>query len=137
MPYSNRPLWWPPTSERGSARLVARTDPWPALVVLCLIALVSYLPAMLWGGFIWDDLPMIDTPAVRELTGLRQIWFFPAVIKSELHYWPLAYTSFWLQHKVWGFSPAGFHVVNVLLHLANTLPGVAPHAEARGAPEPG
>ena len=54
-----------------------------ALVVLCLIALVSYLPAMLWGGFIWDDLPMIDTPAVRKLTDLRQIWFF-----------------FWLQHKV-------------------------------------
>ena len=26
---------------------------------------VSYLPAVLWGTFIWDDLPMIGTLAVR------------------------------------------------------------------------
>ena len=76
---------------------------------------------MLWGDFIWDDLMMTGTPAVREATGLRQIWFSPGEIKAEGHYWPLVYTVFWLQHKLWGFAPAGFHVVNVLLHLANTL----------------
>ena len=26
-----------------------------------------------------------------------------------------------MQHKLWGFAPAGFHAVNVLLHAANTL----------------
>ena len=31
------------------------------------------------------------------------------------------YSAFWLQHKLWGAAAAGFHVVNVLLHLANTL----------------
>ena len=34
---------------------------------------------------------------------------------------PLVYTTFWLEHKLWGFAPAGYHIVNVLLHLANTL----------------
>ena len=29
--------------------------------------------------------------------------------------------TFWLKHKLWGFAPAGYHIVNVLLHLANTL----------------
>ena len=82
---------------------------------------MSYLPAILWGDFIWDDLPMIDTLAVREAGGLRQIWLSPAEIKAEGHYWPLVYTVFWLQHKLWGFSPAGFHLVNVLLHVANTV----------------
>ena len=94
---------------------------WPAPAALCLLVLVSYLPAMLWGDFIWDDLVMIGTPAVREATGLRQIWFSPGEIEAEVHYWPLVYSSFWLQHKLWGFAPAGYHVVNVLLHLANTL----------------
>ena len=39
----------------------------------------------------------------------------------EAHYWPLVYTTFWLEHKLWGFASAGYHIVNVLLHLANTL----------------
>ena len=100
---------------------MVRAWPWLPPLVLCLLVLVSYLPAMLWGDFVWDDLMMTATPAVSEATGLRQIWFSPAEIKAEGHYWPLVYTLFWLQHKLWGFAPAGFHVVNVLLHLANTL----------------
>ena len=40
---------------------------------------------------------------------------------TEGHYWPLVYTTFWLEHKLWGFAPRGYHIVNVLLHLANTL----------------
>ena len=100
---------------------MVRTWPWLPPLVLCLLVLVSYLPAMLWGDFVWDDLMMTATPAVSEASGLRQIWFSPAEIKAEGHYWPLVYSLFWLQHKLWGFNPAGFHVVNVLLHLANTL----------------
>ena len=42
-------------------------------------------------------------------------------MKAEGHYWPLVYTTFWLEHKLWGFAPTGYHIVNVLLHWANTL----------------
>ena len=45
----------------------------------------------------------------------------PSAIEKEGHYWPLVYTMFWLEHKLWGFDPTGYHIVNVLLHLANTL----------------
>ena len=45
----------------------------------------------------------------------------PSAIGEEGHYWPLVYTTFWLEHKLWGFDPTGYHIVNVLLHLANTL----------------
>ena len=33
----------------------------------------------------------------------------------------MTYATFWLEHKLWGFDPTGYHIVNVLLHLANTL----------------
>ena len=92
-----------------------------ALVALGLLVVVCYLPAMLWGGFVWDDDLCIEVDPVRDVSGLWQIWFSPSAIEEEGHYWPLVYTTFWLEHKLWGFDPTGYHIVNVLLHLANTL----------------
>ncbi len=92
-----------------------------AFLVLGLLVVVSYLPAMLWGGFVWDDNLCIKVDPVRDVSGLWQIWFSPSAIEEEKHYWPLVYTTFWLEHKLWGFDPTGYHIVNVLLHLANTL----------------
>ncbi len=92
-----------------------------AFVALGLLVIVSYLPAMLWGGFVWDDNTYIKVDPVREVSGLWQIWFSPSELGIEDHYWPITYTTFWLEHKLWGFAPEGYHIVNVLLHLANTL----------------
>ena len=92
-----------------------------AFLVLGLLAVVPYLPAMLWGGFVWDDGIISKADPVRDVSGLWQIWFSPSAIENEAHYWPLVYTTFWLEHKLWDFDPTGYHIVNVLLHLANTL----------------
>ena len=105
--------------EESSRRALASS--WPALTLIALGA-VSYLPAMLWGGFIWDDVIFTESKGVREWSGLWGIWFRPTeAVDKEGHYWPLVYTTFWLEHKLWGFAPAGYHVVNVVLHLANTV----------------
>ena len=106
----------------------------PASAALGLLVAVAYLPAMLWGGFVWDDRMWTEAEAVRDWSGLWQIWFSPtddttfadgspgrSGVRAEGHYWPMVYTSFWLEHKLWGFAPAGYHIVNVLLHFANTL----------------
>ena len=92
-----------------------------AFIALGLLVVVPYLPAMLWGGFVWDDSILTNAESVRDVSGLWQIWFSPSDIEREKHYWPLVYTTFWLEHKLWGYAPTGYHVVNVLLHLANTL----------------
>ena len=92
-----------------------------ALLALGLLVAVPYLPAILWGGFVWDDNLYVKVDPVRDVSGLWQIWFSPSALEVEGHYWPITYTTFWLEHKLWGFAPAGYHIVNVLLHLANTL----------------
>ena len=94
-----------------------------ALAALALALLVGtcYLPAMLWGGLIWDDPIWSQSQAVLEWSGLGTIWSWPSLIEREKHYWPLTYTTFWLEHKIWGLEPAGYHIVNVLLHLLNSL----------------
>ena len=72
-------------------------------------------------ALVWDDRILTNAEPVRDVSGLWQIWFSPSAIGEEGHYWPLVYTTFWLEHKLWGYTPAGYHLVNVLLHLANTL----------------
>ena len=92
------------------------------ILALGLLVGVCYLPAMLWGGFVWDDRVFTEAEPVRAgVDGLWRIWFSPSDITSEGHYWPLTYTTLWLEHKLWGFDPTGYHIVNVVLHLVNTL----------------
>ena len=110
-----------PAPRTDMALVGARHTVAAAAGALVGMAVLSYLPAMLWGGFVWDDVHHIPgEPALLDWDGLRRIWLAPDEV-HEPHYRPLTYTSFWLEHKLWGFDPRGYHLVNVLLHGANTL----------------
>ena len=95
-----------------------------ALLVLALLVAVSYFPAT-QAGFVWDDKLVTTLTAVRDWGGIAELWFAPgsAYLQGDVgegHYWPLTYSTFWLEHKLWGLAPTGYHVVNILLHFANT-----------------
>jgi Flp pilus assembly protein TadD len=80
--------------------------------------LLAYVPAML-GGYIWDDDAFVtDNPVLRTANGLWRIWF---EFRATDQYYPMAYTSFWLEYQFWGYWATGSHVVNVLLHILNAL----------------
>ncbi|MCE2557673.1 MAG: tetratricopeptide repeat protein [Acidobacteria bacterium] len=91
-----------------------------AAFVLVLLVTVSFVPAY-QAGFVWDDKAITDDPMVKSVSGLSRLWSSPGEMKHEGHYWPVTYTTFWLEHRLWGLNPLGYHVVNVLLHLANVL----------------
>lgn len=87
-------------------------------VALMLLAYLAYLPA-LKAGFIWDDdLWLLECEAIRTAGGLFDIWFR---IGTILQYYPMVSTTFWLEHLLWGFDPAGYHGVNIFLHSANAI----------------
>jgi tetratricopeptide (TPR) repeat protein len=77
-------------------------------------ALAAYFPA-LQGDFLWDDAGHVTHPALQSWTGLLRIWFEPGVTQQ---YYPLLHSAFWLEHKLWGDAPLGYHLVNVLQHTA-------------------
>ena len=86
---------------------------WFFCLILAVVTLLAYQPA--WqGGFVWDDEPNIASPELRSLDGLRQIWFQP---RATQQYQPLHYSSSWLQQRLMGNSPTGYHLVNLLLHI--------------------
>jgi Flp pilus assembly protein TadD len=86
-----------------------------ALVVgVCL----AYLPVFR-AGFIWDDEHYITgNPTLLSVSGLKQIWYEPGAVPQ---YYPLTFTTFWLEHQVWHDQPLGYHVVNVILHALSSL----------------
>ncbi len=87
---------------------------------LALATVAAYWPA-LRGGFVWDDHLLQENPALQSLSGLRQIWLEPSANKNELHYWPVVYTGFWIERALFGPNPLGYHLVNVVVHVANVL----------------
>ncbi len=89
-------------------------------LLLALLVLVAYYPALM-AGFIWDDIIFTSAKPVKEWAGIWDIWTDPKSLELEGHYWPMVYTSFWLEHKLWGDAPAGYHAVNLLLQLVNSL----------------
>ena len=87
---------------------------------LALLAVFVYIPA-LFGGFVSDDWIFVNEPLVRRLDGIVSIWLSPSEILRENHYWPVTYTTFWIEHKLWGFNPFGYHAVNIALHALNSV----------------
>ena len=82
-------------------------------LLLIVVACACYWPA-LNGEFQWDDGVLVrDNLMLRSLSGLRDIW----ASTKPYDYFPLTYTSFWLEWPLWGADPAGYHLVNLLLHL--------------------
>ncbi|MHC4216321.1 MAG: tetratricopeptide repeat protein, partial [Planctomycetota bacterium] len=71
------------------------------------------------AGFIWeDDLNIQNNLTLRSADGLQQIWF---QIDSSPQYYPMTYTTYWLEYQLWKLNPTGYHVVNILLHAAGTV----------------
>ena len=110
----------PPAESRAVIGRLGSPSRQALALALALLVAVSYLPA-LEAGFVWDDLIFVEEAAVHDWSGLWNIWFSPADIEKEGHYWPVVYSSFWLEHKLWGLAPLGYHAVNLALHLVNVL----------------
>ncbi len=92
----------------------------PRLQAAALLALTLVVFAGTFrNGFIWDDDDyIINNETLQNADGLSRIWFD---IGATPQYYPLVFTTFWLEHHVWGLHPVGYHVVNVLLHAASAI----------------
>jgi len=86
--------------------------------LLLAMTVAAYLPA-LSNGFVWDDDQYVsENPTLHSFDGLRRIWLEPGAVPQ---YYPLTFTTFWLEYQLWGPEPFGYHLVNVLLHAANAI----------------
>jgi protein O-mannosyl-transferase len=87
-------------------------------LILAAVTILVYQPA--WnGGFLWDDdVYITNNELLTAPDGLWRIWFS---LDSPSQYFPLVYSTFRIEHGLWGLSPTGYHWVNLVLHVANAL----------------
>jgi hypothetical protein len=82
-------------------------------LLLALAALVVY-GACLTAPFQFDDYAILSDPAITSAGGWLDVW-------RPLQTRPLSYFTFWLNYRLHGREPAGYHAVNLALHLAAVL----------------
>jgi len=86
-------------------------------LLLLLLTIAAYWPAI-GAGYIWDDDDYLtQNPLVQDWESLPTIW----EPMQTRQYYPLVFTTFWIEHKLWGFEPAGYHLVNIVLHALNAM----------------
>src|SRR6185312_186903 len=100
-------------------------------ILITLVALAAYLPT-LRNGFVWDDDTFLtDNALIKAPDGLRRFW----LTTEPPDYWPVTSTTLWAEWRLWGRNATGYHVTNLLLHIAEAglLWGILRRLRAPGA----
>lgn len=88
----------------------------PSAVVA--LTFLAFLPALSNRFVDWDDGAFIvRNPHIRGLWPANVLWAFTSRMAGQYH--PLTWLSLMLDYAVWGLSPTGFHLTNILLHALN------------------
>lgn len=88
----------------------------PWLAVFC--TLIAYIPAIRADFVNWDDQDYAtNNPLIHSFSDFSK--FFTTPVQGNFH--PLTMISLALNYAVSGLDPMSYHLVNVLLHLANVF----------------
>jgi len=85
------------------------------VVVIFGLVLFCYWPA-LQGAILWDDPAHIPRPDLQSWQGLGRIW---TDIRATQQYYPVLFSAFWVEHRLWGDDTLGYHLVNVVFHTVS------------------
>lgn len=98
-----------------------------ATIILAFVAFLVYANS-LGGDFVCDDRPVIlENPKIRSAEYLpdyfRQGLWNNTGLKAEDKYLyrPLLLVELYLAYQAWGANPFFFHLMNVLLHVLNSV----------------
>jgi protein O-mannosyl-transferase len=93
----------------------------PLLIALAVLASQG---VALWGGFVWDDRPLIvENRLIKDPAEVGTIFtsgFWQAGDRHDRFrsfFRPLVTLTYALDYAVWGLRPFGFHLTNLVLHF--------------------
>ncbi len=101
------------------ASLNENSDRWKyfgGLAIILLITFVAFAPS-LRSGFLWDDEAYIQNNLLIRSINLKDI--FSQLVGGNYH--PMTILVLAIQYHFYGLHEAGYHTVNLILHLANVI----------------
>ena len=108
-------------SKRCTERIL-RDHPYILIGVLLAAITVAVFARTSSNGFLLFDDGDYVTNNGAVLSGLTWEgvkWAFQTTMNANRH--PLTWISLMADYQVWGLNPTGFHLTNLLLHIANVL----------------
>lgn len=81
---------------------------------MLLLAVLAAFGACAGASFHFDDYAIFSDPVLTGADGWRELW-------RPLQTRPLTYFTFWLNYRLGGACPAGYHLVNLAAHAAAVL----------------
>jgi tetratricopeptide (TPR) repeat protein len=81
---------------------------------LLIFGVILSFGLSLGSGFHFDDYAVFSDPALRSARGWLEVW---APLKTR----PLTYFTFWLNRQLGASDPLGYHLFNLVFHLAAVL----------------
>lgn len=95
---------------------------WLRLTLLIICGLIARFPAI-GGQLIWDDDYLVkDNPFIRSpLLILESFRHYLFLDSFSTHYRPVQNISYCIDYSIWGGDPIGYHVSNLIWHLAASI----------------
>jgi tetratricopeptide (TPR) repeat protein len=111
----------PPAPDERRLWTAAARDPraWCGALVIIAAVLAAHWNGLA-NGFNYDDLStVIENPHYRGLGPAQLGWMFTTFRMG--HYQPLSWVTLGADYLLWGDRPFGYHLTNLILHVANAL----------------
>ena len=113
------------SSNRHASRSRPETTIFSALpigvsvgIVLIVIAVfLAYIPCLNGRFVLDDDLLLTENPLIKAADGLNRFW----LTTEAQEYYPLTYSMLWIEWRLWGINPTGYHVISIILHIVEAL----------------
>jgi len=87
-------------------------------VALIIIAtFIAYLPSISGGFVLDDDVLLTENKLIKASDGPYRFW---CTIDAP-DYWPVTNNTFWIEWRLWDMNSTGYHVTNLILHIAEAL----------------
>lgn len=93
-----------------------------SIIIIILAGVLSYSNCFK-NDFVWDDYNLIvKNELIRNVHNYDKVLIQELLDKSRTNYYrPIQVFSYMLDYHIAGFSPFGYHIHNLLLHLLNAI----------------
>ncbi len=87
-------------------------------LLIASLALLVYLPAMDGDFILDDDAYLTNSLLIASPDGWYRLWI---TTQPTMDYYPVSNTTLWIEWRLWKSNPTGYHITNLLLHIASAI----------------